>query len=132
MNKWFSNKITTCQHIQRLFQPNGSFKTKDYGVDQAYQLSSICSIAGGDNGGTASSWDAADSMSKIFLTVACCSLPILESLEGSDPEAEVLVELLLSIDFKNFSFESFGADAMTELKTPDSLKPCMMAYWANI
>jgi hypothetical protein len=36
--------------------------------------------------------------------------------------------LLLSIECKNFSLEIFGADAITELNTPDSLKLWIMTW----
>jgi len=81
---------------------------------------------GGDCGGTANSWNTEDSRSKTFLAVACDSLVLPTFLDGRDKEATALVELLLSIECKNFSLESDGADAMTELNTPDSLKLCIM------
>lgn len=50
-------------------------------------------------------------------------LPTFLEVEGRVvTEATALDELLLSIDSRKFSLESDGADAMTELKTPDSLK----------
>lgn len=91
-------------------------------------MSWLSSITGGDNGGTATSWNSATSISKVFLAVALLSLLLLIFLDGWDSEAEALEELLLSIVAKNFSFERVvGADAITELKTPDSLSPCIMA-----
>lgn len=96
--------------------------------DQESELRSISSTPGGDNGGTATSWNEEDSISKTFLTVAWDSLVLPAFLEGRDTEATALDELLLSIDCKKLSLESVGADAMTELKTPDSLKLCTMTW----
>lgn len=44
--------------------------------------------------------------------------------DGRDSEATALDELVLPMVDKNLSFDRVvGADAITELKTPDSLKP---------
>lgn len=83
---------------------------------------------GGDNGATAEGWEVSPENSKTLLAVAWESnvLPIF--LEVIAPDVVSLEELLLSTDNKNWSFErvACAADSITELKTPDSLKPCMM------
>ena len=88
------------------------------------------SIAGGDNGGTAASWNAAAvSVLKTFLTVIWFFLLLPIFLEGRDSDATARDELLLPMVDKNFSFEMVdGADAMIELKTPDSRRPCIMTW----
>ena len=84
---------------------------------------------GGDNGGTAASWAALASISSTFLVDALCSLLLPIFLKAKDMEGTALDELLLSMDAKNLSLERVvGAVAITELKTPDSLKPCIMVW----
>jgi len=85
---------------------------------------------GGESGGTAASWDTTVvSKPKTFLAVAWFSLLLMVFLDCIDSEATVLEELLLSTDARNLSRESVvGADWITELKTPDSLKPWIMAW----
>jgi len=91
-------------------------------------MRSLSSTTGGDSGGTATSWNAADSTDRAFRVAAWDSLVLPTFLEGRVTEAETLEELLLSIDSRKFSLESDGADAMTELKTPDSLKLWIMTW----
>lgn len=91
----------------------------------------LLSNPGGDSGGTATWWNATDSIDKAFLVAAWDSLvlPTFLEVEGRVvTEATALDELLLSIDSRKFSLESDGADAMTELKTPDSLKLWIMTW----
>lgn len=86
-------------------------------------------MVGGDNGGTASSWELAilsTANSKAFLAVEW--VPIF-LVDGSDLDASAFDELLLSMDAKNFFFDKdCGADAMIELNTPDSFRPWMMTW----
>lgn len=93
-------------------------------------------MPGGDNGGTAALWDAASAISNAFRAVAWDSLLLPNFRDGRDSEATALDELVLPMVDKNLSFDRVvGADAITELKTPDSLKPWMMAWkkygWRN-
>lgn len=85
--------------------------------------------AGGDNGGTAAASSAAFvSISSTFLADVCCCLLLPTFLEARVVGETTLDELLLSMDAKNLSFEIVvGAFAITELKTPDSLNPWIMA-----
>lgn len=83
---------------------------------------------GGDKGGIAEGWEAASSISKIFLAVAWDSpmLPIFLEVITSDVIA--LEELLLSMDFKKLSLDTLVciAEMITEWKVPDSLRPWIM------
>lgn len=87
------------------------------------------SISGGEIGGTAASWYTDDEVSKAFLEVAWDTLSLPSFLEGRDCEDTALVELLLLIDAKNSSFEVVDAwaDVITDLNTPASLKPWIIA-----
>lgn len=81
------------------------------------------SMLGGDKGGIAELWKAVSVKSNTFLAVAWDSASLTIFLE------EIALDvLLLSTDDKNLAFDVFiCADEITELKTPDSLKPWMMA-----
>jgi len=96
--------------------------------DQLCEMKSLSSTSGGDSGGTATSWNAADSIDRTFLVAAWDSLILPAFLEERVTEPVALDELLLSIDSRKFSLERDGADAMTELKTPDSLKLWTMTW----
>lgn len=96
--------------------------------DQLCEIRSLSSTPGGDSGGTATSWNAADLIDKTFLVAAWDSLFLPAFLEERVTEPAALDELLLSIDSRKFSLERDGADAMTELKTPDSLKLWIMTW----
>jgi len=98
--------------------------------DQLCAIRSLSSTTGGDSGGTATSWNAADSIDKTFLVAASDSLVLPPFLEERVTEPAALDELLLSIDSRKFSLERDGADAITELNTPDSLKLWIMTWRA--
>ena len=69
------------------------------------------------------------SMSRDFLAAdwETLSLPIF--LESSNLDMEALEELLLSMDAKKLSFDRDPwAEAMMDLKMPDSLNPWMIVW----
>lgn len=132
--EWTSNDkpVYAFTFLSWFFMPFNLFTQNKQSCCEVYYTSMVSwlkSITGGANGGTANSWNSATSTSKVFLAVALFSLFLPIVLDGWDTEAVALEELLLSIVAKNFSFESVvGADAITELKTPDSLSPWIMAW----
>lgn len=83
---------------------------------------------GGDSGGMAETREAVVSASKIFHALPCDCMLLPNFLDGRDSEATALDELVLMIEDENLSLATdAGADAITELKTPDPRKPCIIA-----